>query len=1228
MAFYDTDKIKLYYDDFTSYKNAFSSDYNNYKNSYIVTSGDYTINLMQRKFDTYFQRLNNAYNKIQTQWKDFYDDLINTDSVLAGEKSVGSIKSAITASKINLMPKLEDYNVNLSVFNGVADAMIKGATASIVGVLNKNYQDPLKDIAMASAADGVMVGAISGTTAMVRNNVSQLNISDDISSAAEKPSDSTAKDMIKGAAIGSLIGTLILPGFGAILGGAVGAVVSNDGIVSKIKDWVKGLGEGLKDIFNSLKDSAKQMVNDLRGLTEAESFDDVLQVFKRTSATLATAATSLVEGVFKLGEDIVDLVALVGTAVASIGTGILDLGNLAMSKITGDESVKTSYTKQMWEKTRSFVATDYVGNLFDKFYDNTTFGQWMKDNAYGFDTTRAVGTAIGEVLGVIAITVLTAGVGGAALGTASSVGAGVSAAAASTAVTTTGAAITYGALKAAEHTETNWQDENTSTAAGFFKGVSQGVLDGLFFAAGAKGDQVLRSSAKAVASNIGKDASKEVVRAAQKEVIKKLGLKMAYEGGTAVAQDLGTIGLDVIFSKDTITDANGNIIKLNSFRDKFNYYFNQAGGVKGLAQSVITAVGLSAIADRADSINIVNKAARQGQESGLKQALKDVRINGSSKLSQLTSSVKLKLTDGKVAASSKVVGLGKALKNFTGNSISKVKNKINNSAVGKKAADVAESLKTNIHKNNVKIGYKFDQLKASATLKLASGGITATSKVIDLGKALKNFTGDSISKVKNKINNSAVGKKAADVAESLKTNIHKNNVKIGYKFDQLKASATLKLASGGITATSKVIDLGKALKNFTGDFISKARNKINGSAIKQKVTDSVSSARNKLGGVGSSITKYSIDKVRNINTKLKNGLNNVKFKLTTGVATLGGKAIGLKNKLKATVEDGAEKIKIKRQEAAERALRELKGNVKSHISFLKSKINVLSMDPKSTLNSDISIYSYVFEKISQQHGVKTARYIMQQALDGKLFYVTEKDGLRDAMQLISNDSRIIIKQLEFNPNIEYRGGSRVKFGGQNGQELNVHQLYDKGNNVLINIQENYNSNNNAFGLTVNEILEAYNSISSKGSKLLEKIKELNITDIRNPDDSYWAIQQNTIDFKSAATGGGGVINIYKYSDVSTIEETLAHEIGHNIDNLNGVDFGISDSTEWINAVKNDGGSGITNYADESLKNRTINKYSEDFAESLSLLYTKGGSWFSARYPNRAQILKQICPELF
>ncbi len=1153
MAFYDTDKIKLYYDDFTSYKNAFSSDYNNYKNSYIVTSGDYTINLMQRKFDTYFQRLNNAYNKIQTQWKDFYDDLINTDSVLAGEKSVGSIKSAITASKINLMPKLEDYNVNLSVFNGVADAMIKGATASLVGVLNKNYQDPLKDIAMASAADGVMVGAISGTTAMVRNNVSQLNISDDISSAAEKPSDSTAKDMIKGAAIGSLIGTLILPGFGAILGGAVGAVVSNDGIVSKIKDWVKGLGEGLKDIFNSLKDSAKQMVNDLRGLTEAESFDDVLQVFKRTSATLATAATSLVEGVFKLGEDIVDLVALVGTAVASIGTGILDLGNLAMSKITGDESVKTSYTKQMWEKTRSFVATDYVGNLFDKFYDNTTFGQWMKDNAYGFDTTRAVGTAIGEVLGVIAITVLTAGVGGAALGTASSVGAGVSAAAASTAVTTTGAAITYGALKAAEHTETNWQDENTSTAAGFFKGVSQGVLDGLFFAAGAKGDQVLRSSAKAVASNIGKDASKEVVRAAQKEVIKKLGLKMAYEGGTAVAQDLGTIGLDVIFSKDTITDANGNIIKLNSFRDKFNYYFNQAGGVKGLAQSVITAVGLSAIADRADSINIVNKAARQGQESGLKQALKDVRINGSSKLSQLTSSVKLKLTDGKVAASSKVVGLGKALKNFTGN---------------------------------------------------------------------------SISKVKNKINNSAVGKKAADVAESLKTNIHKNNVKIAYKFDQLKASATLKLASGGITATSKVIDLGKALKNFTGDFISKARNKINGSAIKQKVTDSVSSARNKLGGVGSSITKYSIDKVRNINTKLKNGLNNVKFKLTTGVATLGGKAIGLKNKLKATVEDGAEKIKIKRQEAAERALRELKGNVKSHISFLKSKINVLSMDPKSTLNSDISIYSYVFEKISQQHGVKTARYIMQQALDGKLFYVTEKDGLRDAMQLISNDNRIIIKQLEFNPNIEYRGGSRVKFGGQNGQELNVHQLYDKGNNVLINIQENYNSNNNAFGLTVNEILEAYNSISSKDSKLLEKIKELNITDIRNPDDSYWAIQQNTIDFKSAATGGGGVINIYKYSDVSTIEETLAHEIGHNIDNLNGVDFGISDSTEWINAVKNDGGSGITNYADESLKNRTINKYSEDFAESLSLLYTKGGSWFSARYPNRAQILKQICPELF
>ncbi len=298
----------------------------------------------------------------------------------------------------------------------------------------------------------------------------------------------------------------------------------------------------------------------------------VATFLEKTGATIATAGVSLMEGITKLVEDAVDLLALSGTVYTTGYTAAIDLVSFVASKVTGNESLKTNYTKQLWDKTRSFVSTNYTKQVFDSFYDNTSVGQWMKNNAYGFDVVRDVGAEIGEVVGVIALSIVTGG----------------------------SAAVIYGAAKSAEHIEENWQDENTSTFGGLAKGSLEGVLDGVFFEVGMKGDKIAQTAAKKVIEKGGKTFLK-------KSAI--LGGKMIFEGCTSVAQDSSSILLDTLFSDNKIVDQNGQVITFTNFSDKLNYYYNQAGGTKGLMTSVVTASALSFMSDSFDIYGVKSGTA-------------------------------------------------------------------------------------------------------------------------------------------------------------------------------------------------------------------------------------------------------------------------------------------------------------------------------------------------------------------------------------------------------------------------------------------------------------------------------------------------------------------------------------------------------------------------------------------------------------------------------------------
>lgn len=325
-----------------------------------------------------------------------------------------------------------------------------------------------------------------------------------------------------------------------------------------LKEYKRSLNIRIKSV-SSVVGTAKGI-----GWSEDRTIDQNLDYFKkRCSATICTAGSSLVEGVVKLAEDGVDLMVLAGAVKVSEYTRMIDLTNYIVATVTGNENLKTNYTKQMWEKTRSFVSTDYTGQIFDSFYGNTTFGNWMKDNAYGFDTVREVGAEIGEVTGVVLLSVVTGG----------------------------SAAVLYGSAKVAEHTEENWKDENTSTAAGLVKGTLQGIGDGAFFALGMKGDKTMKIA-----------ATKAVEKGSQ-QALKKTAIltgKTLFECGCSVAQDGSNILINSIFSDDIVKNQDGENVKLNSFSDKLNYYYEQAGGKEGLMTSMATAGVLSFMSDTVD----------------------------------------------------------------------------------------------------------------------------------------------------------------------------------------------------------------------------------------------------------------------------------------------------------------------------------------------------------------------------------------------------------------------------------------------------------------------------------------------------------------------------------------------------------------------------------------------------------------------------------------------------
>ncbi len=371
----------------------------------------------------------------------------------------------------------------------------------------------------------------------------------------------------------------------------LGDMITN--IKEDVGDFIGNLGEEIDKTCGKVSDSAKSTLDTITEGWEKnalpilkEAGTDILNFLNDTAATLSTGVVSLTEGLLRFGEALVDLGTILNTATNSIGTGIYDGYQALRGLVTGEEW--ESATKAMWEGTKDFVATEHVKSWYDSLYNDTSFGNWMRDNGlFDSDKVREIGSGIGYVGGIIALTVLTFGAGGAAVG---ATGAGT--AAGSAGITAGNMAVIAGLAGTGKGAETAWKD-GAGIGEGLLYAGANGAWEAFQFWAGAKigspggwGDKIAKSlfnGSKAAGS------------------FSRIVLDSVDGGAEGFMQPF----LKMLY-KDTYTDENGNEVKLDdNILKRYAELFEQEGGMANVGGQAAFGGLLSALGEVGNLRNIL-----------------------------------------------------------------------------------------------------------------------------------------------------------------------------------------------------------------------------------------------------------------------------------------------------------------------------------------------------------------------------------------------------------------------------------------------------------------------------------------------------------------------------------------------------------------------------------------------------------------------------------------------
>lgn len=497
--------LKSYEKDFKSELNNFNNKtYTTFSSSYLKNCSDAYVRRMSNELQTLYDKVKKGYQNIDKWWVDYNANVEGLENYLSDNGSAGAISESSIRNSVNQLPNLKKYNLK---FAGIIPASMVGTSYNTAFANNSvvSAVDPFS-----SLYSDYRVSEVNASKVVNNDNV--VDQIDEAISTASASVVSWAKN------IGSNINNFFvstgakISSFGETVVSKASEVIEDvDNLFDETKAYVANKAESLWDkttewwndttqkvdnwfdeVGTNISNGAKSLWADVTDWwSDVEDWwnDDAIpwiqnaanavwDVVKSVGATVAVFVQSLVEGILQFGEAIIDFVALVGTGVASIVTGLIDGGQAIYGAITGNEW--SSVTKQMWGGTMGFVSNQYVSGWFDLLYQNTGYGQWLAENAYGFDITRSIGSGIGYIAGVVVLTIATFGAGSVV-----AAGGSVTASTAAAATTATQMAVTATAAGIGRGTQNAWAD-GADLLEGLAAGTLTGLWEGLQFYVGGK----------------------------------------------------------------------------------------------------------------------------------------------------------------------------------------------------------------------------------------------------------------------------------------------------------------------------------------------------------------------------------------------------------------------------------------------------------------------------------------------------------------------------------------------------------------------------------------------------------------------------------------------------------------------------------------------------------------------------------------------------------------------
>lgn len=379
-------------------------------------------------------------------------------------------------------------------------------------------------------------------------------------------------------------------------------------------ETVENAWGGIEDWWYDVKDWWNKEASPVV-LPMIETIQDTLE---STSATITLAASSLVEGVLTFGEAIVDVGAISLAITGSISAGAEDAVKALNGFVTGEEW--TSSTKELWEKTKTFVSKKHVTGWFDTFYENTEIGKYMMDKAYFSNQIRSVGTGVGYVAGIVALTIATFGVGGIATAgattTATTATAGLS-------VSSAELAATAGIAGVGKGTQDAWAD-GASTGKGLLAGTVTGLWDGLQFFLGAKIGNGSIVGNQGLIKSISKSEFAE-------KGINSLG-RILLDGIDGGAEGF-VQPLIVSLYKEGYTDENGQHVAFentDNFLDKYKEVFKDYGGW----QNVFTNATIGSFSSAIGELFDIKKFFRENSKTSSSASISEINYSDLEQLGQ------------------------------------------------------------------------------------------------------------------------------------------------------------------------------------------------------------------------------------------------------------------------------------------------------------------------------------------------------------------------------------------------------------------------------------------------------------------------------------------------------------------------------------------------------------------------------------------------------------------